>query len=265
MRKKLKCLHEELGGGGYSTTELGPQVVEVARITGSVDKCRELDRRFRPLRRIARRERYRRAALARAFRGYSDSSIPPVRLYTLRGEYYVIDGHRRLAAALMARREFVDAYVTEVLEIDDRRAAQGSMSRRRFELETGLRNLRLDFEVGYSDLLGEIESRGGEGRLPEKARRWHTEVYLPAVRAIRETNLPALFGGAREGDLFVMILRFYRRFYSGFPRAGDLQRVLSAFLEERRRLGWRLRALGPVRFLRRLVRPRRPSPPAPRS
>jgi hypothetical protein len=46
--KGVKCFDDEINEyGPYITIEAGLRVIEVRRITGSVNKCHELDRRFR--------------------------------------------------------------------------------------------------------------------------------------------------------------------------------------------------------------------------
>ena len=38
-------------------------------------------------------------------------ALPPVELYQLNGEYYVVDGHHRMALALENEQAEIDAYV----------------------------------------------------------------------------------------------------------------------------------------------------------
>ena len=151
-----------------------------------------------------------------------------------------MDGHRRVASAISAGREFIDANVTEVVLLGDRRSQEGAVSRRAFEQQTGLTKVRLANEAGYRFLLKEIEARAGEDSVREKARDWYSETYLPACKAIERAGLPALFPGMREGDLFVMVLRFHRELDSGFEKSGDFEAVLSRFLAARKKLRFRL-------------------------
>lgn len=256
MRRKLKCFYDEAKEKTYTTRELGLQVVEVDKIIGTLDKCGELDRRFKPRRRRDRAERFRRARLVEAYESLtSNPSLPPIELYRYRREYYVVDGHRRVAAALQAGREFLDAYVTDVIPLEDRKAQEGAVSRRKLELETGLKNVRLNYESGYQDLLQEIAGYAAQGDLKEKARIWYSKVFLPACREIERTDLKDLFSGLRDGDIFVMIVRFYRNFDSGFPRSSDFESVFSMFISDRKRLKVRLRRLPLIRTLVSVFKP----------
>ena len=241
MRRTLKCFAEELGGRQYNTMPVGLRVIEVGRIVGSLDKCDELGRDFRPRGRTHRKERHRRTRMDRMFTSYdAGSALPPIDVYLYGGTYYVVDGHRRVASAIAAGREFIDANVTEVVLMDDRRSQEGALSRRAFEQETGLTKVRLANEAGYRFLLKDIEGQPGGGDLREKARQWYSRVYLPACKAIESAGLAELFPGMREGDLFVMVLRFHRELDSGFEKSGDFQAVLSRFLAARGRLRFRL-------------------------
>ncbi|MBN1836250.1 MAG: ParB N-terminal domain-containing protein [Spirochaetales bacterium] len=265
MSGKLKCFHEELRGRQYNTLPVGLRVIEVSRITGSLGKCEELDGRFQPRGRTHRKERHRRTRMDRMFSSFdAGASLPPIDAYLYAGEYYVVDGHRRVASAITAGREFIDANLTEVVLLGDRRSQEGALSRRAFEQQTGLTNVRLTNEAGYRFLLKEIEATAGEGSVREKAKTWYSRTYLPACKAIERAGLPEFFPGMREGDLFVMILRFHRELDSGFEKSGDFEEVLSRFLAARRKLRFRLNRCAPFRWIARVFGRRPPeyrSPP----
>jgi hypothetical protein len=242
--RRIKCFADaEARVSSYATFDAGPRVIEVSRIVGTVNKCHELDGRFRTRRRRDRKERWRRGRLAGANLAFT--SLPPIDVYLLEGEYYVIDGNRRVAAALEQGLEFMDAQVTECVPHLNTEALRGTVSRRRFEAETGLKSIRLDHESGYSLLLEEAGAyEGGSAEdLPERAARWHSEVYLPACAAVRESDLGKSYPGWREGDLFVLVVRFYRQRLGSVPRGVGFAALISGFLfarcRKRRRL-WRV-------------------------
>ncbi len=168
-------------------------------------------------------------------------------MYLLGGEYYVIDGHRRVAAALKQKLEYMDAQVTECIPLDDAAALEGAAARRRFEQETGLRNVRLGYESGYTTLLEEIadyalfRASGAEGSAAggaasskglaqrEFARRWHSEAFRPACTLLAGSELSRRFSGTKPGDLYVIVARFYRDLMGGYPPGASYPTLLSGF------------------------------------
>jgi hypothetical protein len=254
---RVKCFAEEAARiGAYRTLDAGPRVIEVARITGTVDKCGELDGRFRLLgRRHDRRERFRRRSLEQA--NLAITNLPPIAAYLLSGEYYVIDGNRRVAAALQQGLEYLDAHVTECIPLADRAALEGASSRRRFEQETGLKSVRLAYERGYATLLEEVAAYEslGEAELAarERARRWLSGFFRPACALLRSSALARRFPGAEPGDLFVTVSRFYRDLMGGYPPGASYATLLSGFSFAERVPSVRPLRAAPFRLLLRLL------------
>jgi hypothetical protein len=260
--RRVKCFDEEAARlGAHTTLDAGPRVIEVARITGTVDKCGELDSRFRLIGRYDdRRERRRRGLMDRA--DLSRTILPPIDVYRLGGEFYVIDGNRRVAAAKRQKVVYMDAHVKECVSLSDGEARRGVVSRRKFEQETGLKNIELAFDSGYAVLLEDAASHQAPptGDAHESARLWYSTWYLSGCRLLRESPLSRRFPEARKGDLFVMVSRFYREMMGGYPPGVSYQTLLSGFLFAKdlpgRRRG-RILRLPPFRFLLFLLGGRR--------
>ncbi|MHB1134880.1 MAG: ParB/RepB/Spo0J family partition protein [Chloroflexota bacterium] len=89
---------------------LGLRAVAMRQIVGSVGRANDFDRDFRP--RTLRN--WRRVTRIRLL-FEQEMSLPPVELNKLGDEYYIVDGHHRLAAAKQLGREFVDAEVVEFI------------------------------------------------------------------------------------------------------------------------------------------------------
>ena len=264
--RRVKCFAEAAARvGPYRTLDAGPRVIEVSRIRGTVDKCGELDARFRLLgRRRDRGEHYRRRRLDRVNLAVTD--LPPISVYLLSGEYYVIDGNRRVAAAMKQKLEYMDAHVTECLPVADRAALEGAAFRRRFEQETGLKNVRLAYESGYATLLeevagfGQTDAAAGAGR--ERARHWHSGFFLPACALLADSSLPQRFPGASPGDLYVTVARFYRDLMGGYPPGASYQTLLSGFRFAKRLPDRRPLRAAPLRLLLALLGARSRGPSA---
>jgi hypothetical protein len=113
--------HElRLAGGLARRADAGLQVVPTDRVVGSVDRWRELRADF--TRRAWPRLTDRHLAIAGAMR--AGATLPPLVLYALvtppagpgrpgHCEYYVVDGHHRVAMARRLGQAYLDAYVVE--------------------------------------------------------------------------------------------------------------------------------------------------------
>ena len=106
--------------------------------------------------------------------------LPPISLYELLNDYYVLDGHHRVGAAREIGMTYLDADVVQFLPDEDSPARQLSQERGRFELLTGLRDIELRDPGAYPGLQTEIdehkwilgEAGDGEVALKVAARSW---------------------------------------------------------------------------------------------
>jgi hypothetical protein len=90
--------------------EVGEQFIPVASSVGSVDGASQLfDRSFRP---VSKRARARLGSILVATR--QGEPLPPIEVYAWHGQYYVLDGHHRVAAARAVGSDFINAHVIEV-------------------------------------------------------------------------------------------------------------------------------------------------------
>lgn len=119
----VKSFDHELKATGslISQRDIGLQVVPIDRIVGSVGRSRELRRDFLFRHQRGLSERHHR--IGRAMR--AGKSLPPLHLYELLrsageqphsdrpGEYYVVDGHHRVAMARRLGQVYFDAHVVQ--------------------------------------------------------------------------------------------------------------------------------------------------------
>jgi hypothetical protein len=84
-------------------------MVPIEQIVGTVEPTRCFDRHFRPTSELPRSRFERIAAEIRSGRG-----MDPVDLYRCGGQYYVLDGHHRIAVARALGERWVWANITEV-------------------------------------------------------------------------------------------------------------------------------------------------------
>jgi nucleotide-binding universal stress UspA family protein len=186
---------------------LGLRTVDVARIIGSVGRAGELDANFQlHPQSQATIHRYERVRAASA--GETREVLPPIEVYKLGYGYYVLDGHRRVAAAKELGQTDIEAYVTEFVPIEDPLAQRLFTARRVFERTTGLKQIGAARPETYARL-EETITRWAEKHYPddyrEAAERWYLKVFQPQMRRIRAARLRDHFPGERNADIFVRL------------------------------------------------------------
>ena len=108
--RALPLLEEAARCGLGSQRLLGEHVIPLARVVGSVDGAAgQFDRDFLPADKRVR-SRLQSVLVARR-RGVT---LPPIDVFLLRGNYYVSDGHHRVAAARALGEDHIAARVTEL-------------------------------------------------------------------------------------------------------------------------------------------------------
>ncbi|WP_181774228.1 ParB N-terminal domain-containing protein [Amycolatopsis pittospori] len=196
--------HEVVDALGYlGERKIGPRVIRLDSIVGSVDRGRDFDRRFRPTSGRVR-ERWERLALATR-RG---ESIPPIEVYRVGELHFIIDGHHRVSVAHAMALSTIEAMVTEV-----RTKLDPSGIRYRGDLIVkDYRRLFLDrvplsghsrASVVFTDpwdyaRLGEhVEAWGfrlmqDEGQYSDRAslaQRWFDEEFVPVLAMLRQADM----------------------------------------------------------------------------
>jgi hypothetical protein len=261
VKRRAECFEDVFNKKEpYTVLDAGLRVIEVSKVVGTVDKCGELDQAFRYIKRKDRGELSRWNRIRDAARRYDFFPLIDVNFY--KGKYYVVDGNRRVAAAKALEMEFIDADVKEYIPGGDKEMLSGALYRRRFESEMGLKNIRLTSEIGYRLLLEEIESSAGTGKA-ERAQQWYSTCYLPFCAQIGRSEIQSFYPGLSEGDIFVLIVGFYRDFIE--VRCNDknisgvqgisFRTLISGFMFAHRIPERRLFRGFPFRMLNRLVLP----------
>jgi nucleotide-binding universal stress UspA family protein len=205
----LRVFEDDAARAGLTTPRiLGNRTVETARIIGSVGRSKELGADFRPTSRFKPdEERYQRI---RTLVAEGVTPMPPIDLYKLGYGYYVLDGHRRVAAAKELGQDEIEARVTEYLPVTDTDAQQIFTARRTFERATGLTSVgaaRAESYPALDRLIDEFQEGRGLGDHREAAERWRVSVYGDLIRRIRALRLNRFFPGERSADIVVRVAR----------------------------------------------------------
>jgi hypothetical protein len=108
---RLQSLEQRLGRRPPATgRRVGLKAVPVASIVGTAEdaKMRAFDRCFRPA--ATSRHRWERLWMA----GRRGAALPPISVFRLGEDHFVIDGHHRLSVAQSLGMAAIDAEVTEL-------------------------------------------------------------------------------------------------------------------------------------------------------
>ncbi|MEE4164661.1 MAG: Lrp/AsnC ligand binding domain-containing protein, partial [Desulfocapsaceae bacterium] len=141
-------------------------------------------------------------------------SLPPVKLYKIKDEYYVLDGNHRIAAAKEFRRSDIMAKIVEFIPSSNTLENIIYREKSDFMEQTGLAHPIDISEVGqFPYLLDQIETHraflaGGEkpgATLNQAAEDWFQTIYLPMISIIEKGNLLPSFPGRTLDDLYAYI------------------------------------------------------------
>ena len=185
----------------------GVRPIEVAQIKGSVNRWREFDQQFRTERADKAKLRSVTAAMERGV------IFPPISVYKVRDDYYVIDGNHRVAAAKEIGQSYIDAEISELLPPADSAEHRLWRERTRFEWKTGL-TIRLTVRESYNRLLVYIRLFAKQYyakthqplKMKEAASLWKEQVYQPVLQIIAERGLNVCYPLYTMDDLFVFVI-----------------------------------------------------------
>ena len=187
----------------------GIRTVPIDRIVGSVGRYQDFDDKFR-LKQHVPSERLQRVKGAMR----EGCPLPPVKLYQIKDDYYIMDGNHRIAAAKELGHDEILAHIVEF--IPSANTLQNILFRERAEFadRTELtREIELT-EVGqYAMLLNQISAHQeflGEGHentvsFAEAAGDWYRSIYRPLCMIIRRGRLMESFPGRSVADMYVYI------------------------------------------------------------
>lgn len=193
--------------------DLGIKGVPVEKIVGSVGRYNDFDSKFRLK---EDHEPYRLKRIKEAMR--IRKPLPPVELFKIKDEYYVLDGNHRVAAAKEFDQTIMDAHIIEYLPSKDTLVNILYREKADFEWKTGLADPIKLTEVGkYAYLMEQIlqhqhsmeELAEEPVSLKSAAEDWYRTIYLPMVGVIKQSGLVKAFPKRTLTDLYVYI-SFYQ-------------------------------------------------------
>jgi uncharacterized ParB-like nuclease family protein len=205
----------------YDEKHLGIQAVPLDKIVGSVGRYKDFNQQFRLKkdRPSARFERVKEAFKMKIM-------LPPITLYQIKNEYYVLDGNHRVSAAKKLGYEFIDAKITEFLP--SKNTLENIIYREKagFLAKTKLPDIIELTEVGqYGRLLKQIDEHHGfliktndaqidvqnDAKIEVQvdylaaAMDWYKTIYSPLAAIITNSRLDRCFPNRTRSDLYAYI------------------------------------------------------------
>jgi uncharacterized ParB-like nuclease family protein len=257
--QRLRSIEPMLKAAGLEGRAYGGTYeIPVNRIIGSAApdvKSGDFDPAFLPINRRMR-ERWTRIYQAMV----EGDELPPIDVYKVDDNFYVIDGHHRVSVARNLGRPTINARVVNVRtrapldpSVDPAallRAAEYAAFLQTTQLHRTRPAARLEVSrLGRYDeilkhILGHAYFLGLEQEqsvaLKEAAASWYDHVYRPIEDAIRKHRVLERLPGWTEADLYVEIARRWLELSGEGGPAGPDPAVL-ALLHEHSRSWWRRR------------------------
>lgn len=195
--------------GAFDSVERGVRSVALEQIVGSVGRYHDFDSQFK-LKDHVPPDRL--TSVKQAMR--EGKPLPPVKLYKIKDEYYVLDGNHRIAAAKAFGRGEILADILEFIPSSYTLENIIYREKSAFVEQTGLHQPIEITEVGqFPYLLEQVESHraylaGDEkpgATMKEAAQDWYHTIYRPMIGIIEKGNLLESFPGRTLDDMYAYI------------------------------------------------------------
>jgi len=211
----------------------GIHAIKVSDIVGSVGRVQDFLSGFRLKNPDVRYYRLRKIM-------EKGEAIPPIIVYKVGNEYYVLDGNHRVAIAKELGIEFIDAEVIEFFPSERKESRTLREKRMEFESLTGLKGIDLTEPRHYDTFINYIHDYAQQMELflkrkvdiKEAALNWFLSIYTPAVQRIVEKGLEDVYQGKTLGDIFCFILdyKWYKSQKEGYDIGFD--KAMQGFIKE---------------------------------
>ncbi len=259
MRDQLLSFDDEQRRrGAYARCDGGIQIVPIGRIVGSVGRARDFNERFEYRQGLEHGSWDAAMRLRRLRVLFQHGQIPPVELYLIGNDFFVLDGHHRVAIARQMGLDYLDAHVIEYQPAPNDPSAVTFRERQSFARETGLHQVFATEPGRYPRLLSRVQNyhrglvqwtgRGGVGSEPrlrslapptpgampslrDAARDWFKSEFQPVVTRLRAEGAARVFPGRGLGDLYGYVSdhRWYLSEQTGWDVG--LERALMDFVD----------------------------------
>lgn len=205
-----KCFREDqVCEAAFDHIDRGICRVPLEHIVGSVGRYHDFDGQFK-LKDHVPPDRL--ISVKKAMR--EGKSLPPVKLYKIKDEYYVLDGNHRISAAKEFGRSDIMAKIVEFIPSSNTLENIIYREKSDFMEQTGLTHPIEISEVGqFPYLFEQVEAHRAflAGRekpgatVKQAAEDWYATIYQPMTGIIKKAKLLASFPGRTQDDLYAYI------------------------------------------------------------
>lgn len=191
------------------TIDRGSSQVPIDRIVGTVGRYRDFDGKFRSR---SRGGEARFQKILTAMR--NGEPLPPVSLYQIKDDYFILDGHHRVAAARELGRSIISARIVELLPAKQTLENQLYLEKIKFRDRAGLlKSINLTELDQYHHLELQIrehqawlsEANNSDTTYRQAASDWYQTIYQPLAAIIGASRLAKAFPGRTNDDLYLYI------------------------------------------------------------
>ncbi len=196
----------------YESVERGISMVPLCRIVGSVGRYHDFDHQFKSQHNSATLRNERLNSIFSMMK--KGRALPPIALYQIKDDYYILDGHHRFQAAKELGYTEIRSKVVELLPSDN--SLENVLYREKTEFrdkyhlprvitltEQG-QFIRFDEQIA-AHLQYLKQNERATIHLEQAALDWYQTIYTPLYQLIEKSGLLEAFPGRTVDDLYLYI------------------------------------------------------------
>ncbi len=193
----------------YEAVERGTLMVPLEKITGSVGRYHDFDNQFKT---HSNKMDERLKAIIEAMREGKD--MPPIALYQIKGDFFILDGHHRFRAAVELGRSEIRSRIVELLPSKNTLENILYVEKIHFRDKAGLpESIDLTEPGQISHLEWQVREhrkfltseKKQEVSFKQAATDWYQTIYRPLATLVANSNLINAFPGRTIDDLYLYI------------------------------------------------------------
>lgn len=193
----------------YEAIERGTLMVPLSKIVGSVGRYHDFDNQFRT---HSHHVDERLKGIIDAMK--DGKNLPPISLYQIKEDYFILDGHHRFRAAIELERSHIRARIVELLPSTNTLENKLYIEKIGFRDKAGLTDCidltepgqtgHLEWQVEEHRRALQVEKKQEIG-FKQAAVDWYRTIYKPLATIIGNSGLVKSFPGRTVDDLYLYI------------------------------------------------------------